>query len=91
MTATSDWRLDERLVHIVSWGVEAGENYMGERKASRSSRRRPMGRQRPNPKSDWVALDTYLREVVVKYQTWLRESSSSKQESEITHGFDDVR
>ena len=68
-----------RLVHIVSWGVEAGENYMGERKASRSSRRRPMGRQRPNPKSDWVALEMYFREVAGKYQTWLRAVSSSER------------
>jgi hypothetical protein len=29
-----------------------------------------------------VALDTYLREVAGKYQTWLRAISSSKQESE---------
>ena len=47
-------------------------------KTPRSSSEKPMGRQRINPKSDWVALDTYLREVagIGKYQMWFRAVSS---------------
>ena len=48
-------------------------------KTPRSSSAKPMGRQRINPKSDWVALDMYLGEVADKYQTWLRAVSSSER------------
>ena len=43
----------------------------------------PMGRQRLTHKSDRVALEIrhlYLREVVSKFQTWLRTISSSEHQ-----------